>query len=117
MDNSNGTDELVVVSNVGKKCRPSKDNHAREKVTNLCHSCGGKLPPVACMHTVTNNAQFCHTDQLTPADIVFNFNTFYENPNKVQQDQALLPLMMIGQVQRHRPVCKTKLQGRTGMYL
>ena len=103
MDNSDGTDELVVVSNVGKKCRPSKDNHAREKVTNLSHSGGGKLPSVACMHTVTNNALLCHADQLTPADIAFNFNTLYENPNKVEQDQALLPLMMIGQVQRHSP--------------
>ena len=59
------------------------DNREREKVKKLHHSGGDKLPSVACMHTVTNNAWFCHAGQLTPADIALNFNTFYENPNKL----------------------------------
>ena len=68
---------------MGKKRRPSNDNHEQEKLKKLCHSSRGKLPSVACMHTVMNNARFCHADHLIPADIALNFKTFYENPNKL----------------------------------
>lgn len=101
MNNFDGTDEPVLLSPVGKKRRPSKEHHDREKVKKIRHSGMGKVPAIACQHEA-RSCSFCHADKLTPDDIAFNFNTIYGKQNKVEQDQMLLQLMTIEKVKRRR---------------
>ena len=92
----------MLVSPIGKKRRASKSNHKRENDKKIRHSGGGKIPAVACTHTWAENRCFCHADRLTAADLALNFRSLYEKCNKVEQDQALLLLMTVDKVSRHR---------------
>ena len=73
MNNFDGIEEPVVVSSVGKKRKPSKDNHEREVRKRVRNSGGGKIPAIACSHSESKN--FCHADKLTADDLVKNFDT------------------------------------------
>ena len=78
-----------------RKRRKSKDDHEWEKVKKILHSGGGKVPEVWCNHTARLNSRLCHADLLTEGDLAMKQARFYEVPDKVVQDQALLHLMMI----------------------
>ena len=67
MNQFDGMDEPVMVSAVGKKRKPSKSNHQREKNKKMRHSGGGKMPAVTCSDKKATN--FGHTDTLTPGDL------------------------------------------------
>ncbi|CAL9689385.1 unnamed protein product [Knipowitschia caucasica] len=74
MNNFDDIDEPVVISAIGRKRKPSKDNHSRETIKGMKHSGGGKMPAVICKHTKDSN--FCNADTLTPGDIQRNFDIF-----------------------------------------
>ncbi|KAL1276037.1 hypothetical protein QQF64_035660 [Cirrhinus molitorella] len=101
MYNFDGIEEPVVVSSVGKKRKPSKDNHEREVRKRVRNSGGGKIPAIACSHSESKN--FCHADKLTADDLVKNFDTLYCHTTKAEQDQAILRLITVKRVQRRRP--------------
>ena len=100
MNQFDGMDEPVIVSVVGKKRKPSKSNHEREKNKKMRHSGGGKMPAVKCSHKKATN--FCHADTLTPGDLMKNFQSFYSASTKVEQDQIILQLITVKRVQRRR---------------
>lgn len=56
MDNFDAIDEPVLVSYIGKKRKPSRDNHNRKHVKKIRNSGGGKIP---------ERFLSCHADQLT----------------------------------------------------
>ncbi len=45
---------------------------------------------------------FCQAEKLSPDDLMMNFNKFYERPNKVDQDRAILQFLDITRVKRQR---------------
>lgn len=102
MNTFDGINEPVVVSAVGKKRKPSKNNHLRENVKKMRHSGGGKMPAVTCTHKKSLK-NFCHADTLTPDDLRRNFESFYGHSTKIEQDQAILQLITVKKVQRRRP--------------
>ena len=59
------------------------------------------MPAVTCSHT--KSSHFCHADTLTAGDLLRNFQTFYSNSMKTEQDQAILQLINVKKVQRRRP--------------
>ncbi|KAL2098322.1 hypothetical protein ACEWY4_007529 [Coilia grayii] len=100
MNDFDGIEEPVRVAPVGKKRKPSKDCHEREKVKRRRHSGGGKMPAVICSHK--KNLSVCQAERLTERDLEIHFESFYNNNTKVKQDQALLHLITVRKVQRRR---------------
>lgn len=101
MNNFDGIEEPVVVSSVGKKRKPSKENHEREVRKRVRNSGGGKKTAIACSHSESRN--ICHADKLAADDLVKNFDTLYCHTTKAEQDQAILRLITVKRVQRRRP--------------
>ena len=48
------------------------------------------------------NPKLCHADKLTEDDLRLNFDKFYENTKKVEQDREFLQFMKITNVKQHR---------------
>ena len=99
MNTFDGIDEPVVVSAVGKKCKPSTKNHMHEQRRRR-HSGVGKMPAVTCGHT--KSLHFCHSDRLTQVDLLRIFESFYPHSRKTEQDEAMLHLITVQKVQRRR---------------
>ena len=101
VDNFDGLDEPVRQTPRGRKRRLNIENHKKQQQKKARYSGGALIPAVGCKHSAAT--VFCQAEKLSSDDLMLNFSKFYENPNKVEQDRALLHLMSITPVKRQRP--------------
>ena len=98
-----GQDEPVRPTPGGRKRRLDKENHKKQLEKKVRHSGCGSTPTVGCQHTATAT---CQAEKLSPDDLMMNFNKFYNKPNKVDQDRAILDLLDKMKVNRRRTKIK-----------
>ncbi len=85
----------------GGKRRLDKEYHKKQQKKKVRHSGGALIPTVGCQHKAGATG-FCQAEKLSPDNLMMNFNKFYERPNKVDQDRAILHLLDITRVKRQR---------------